>query len=348
MWILGGRRAAYFLFLPVLGVAAIALRAGTGPGLVATAISVIGCATLFFEPIGLPWVADPFEVWRLFGLATVSSIVAYACGSLRGAYAREAAERAAALEAAEDLRRQRTQTERAVRLRDETLDVVSHDLRSPLATIASTSELLQRHANPGPDKLRRWGRTLRQAAARIERLIRDLVEVRKLETGQLTLERQPCDAAQLAREAMDELEELARGNSLNFECRLPQALPPLECDRHRILQVLSNLLGNAIHATPPGGTVTLSVDPLEGDLRFSVSDTGCGVDPEDLPHVFERFRRGSRTRYQGSGLGLAIAKGLVEAHGGSIGIESRAGAGTCVWFILPLTPPPCAPLPDRV
>lgn len=339
-WIAFEHRATQFLFFPVLAVAATALYGGVGPGLVATLVWATGATLLYSHHSGAAWISDPFEALRLLGVLVVSCAVALACGLLRTAYARARTERLLALDLAERLERQRTATKHAVQLRDETLALVSHDLRTPLATIALTGEALRRQTAADKAALERWGQVLRNAVSGIERLVRDLVDARELESGQLSVHPALTEPAQLARQIADSFRDTFLAAGISLELQIGDQLPVVRCDAQRIVQVLSNLLNNAAKATPSGGRVRLVTEAREEHVRFAVEDTGCGIDPDDLPHVFERFRRGGHASYAGSGLGLAIARGLVEMHGGQIGINSIPGAGTIVWFTLPPTPPP--------
>jgi signal transduction histidine kinase len=325
-----GEHGHQFLFVPVLTVSATALVAGTAPALAATAAAIATAAWLLFEPAAL---RDPFELLRLGGVAAVCAVVSFAAGSVRTAYRRARRERAAALRASERLARQKRETERAVVLRDEVLAVVSHDLKSPLATIAVIADVLERkHVKQLPD-LARHVSSIRQCVDSMNRLVLDLLDVASIEAGRLSLRPRREDAAEIAGEALARVQPVADAAGVATALHAPAVV--LHCDGQRIVQVLSNLLSNAVKATPAGGRVELRVDEDGGAVRFAVVDTGRGIDAEDLPHVFARFRRGRSAAYAGSGLGLAIAKGIVEAHGGAIRAESRVGAGSRFEFTVP-------------
>jgi len=147
----------------------------------------------------------------------------------------------------------------------------------------------------------------------------------------------PVDLAAVAREAAEAFRDQAAAAALSLETEAPEVLPPAHCDRGRVLQVLSNLLANAIQVTGAGGRVSLRVEAGGSEATVSVTDTGPGVSPEELPRLFERYWRGHRTRHAGSGLGLAIAKAIVDAHAGRIWAESRVGEGATFRFTLPLS-----------
>ncbi|MCI0673392.1 MAG: HAMP domain-containing histidine kinase, partial [Myxococcaceae bacterium] len=163
-----------------------------------------------------------------------------------------------------------------------------------------------------------------------------LLDVSRLEAGSLTLERLSEDVASLVRKALESFQTPAQEKKLRLESAVEEGLPPVVADRRRVLQVLSNLLGNAVKFTPPGGRITLGAARTAEDVCFSVSDTGPGIPEEQREHVFDRFWQARKTAHAGAGLGLAIARGLVEAHGGSIRVESKVGEGSRFLFTLPV------------
>ena len=180
----------------------------------------------------------------------------------------------------------------------------------------------------------------------LARLVEDLRLLSLAEAGQLPLEKQPMDVGDLLRDAQVNFTPQAADRSVTLALDLPSELPKVLADQRRIAQVLGNLLTNALRHTPSGGRVTLSAAGNEKTVRVTVTDTGAGIPPEDLPYIFERFWRGEKSRSRaggGAGLGLAIAKHLIQAHGGQIGVESPSeeGQGTTFYFTLP----PVAPVP---
>lgn len=256
----------------------------------------------------------------------------------------EAEDRVAALELARlaalalENARLHEQERRALRLRQEMMGTVSHDLRNPLHALLLRARILERRAIQSGDELTQAdARVLQHLVKQMERLLADLVDLTSMEAGKLSLEQQPQQVGELLAEAMELLEPL--GQQQGVEVRLRPVEEPLVvlCDRSRILQVLSNLAGNAIKFTPQQGQVELRVARREGHAVFSVSDTGLGIKAEELPHLFERYWRAQGAqKTAGSGLGLAIAKGIVEAHGGRIQVESQPGHGSTFSFTLPL------------
>jgi signal transduction histidine kinase len=183
---------------------------------------------------------------------------------------------------------------------------------------------------------------VKRAAGRMDRLIQDLLDVRRIEGGRLILERKAIDPKLVVGEAVELLRPIAQASSLRLETDVAREAPPVSVDPPRIQQVLSNLVGNAIKFTPAGGEISLRVAPVDSEVRFAVIDTGPGIAPDVLPHIFGRFWQGNRADRRGIGLGLTIAKGIVEAHGGRIWVESQPGSGSSFYFTVPLAEQPQA------
>lgn len=234
------------------------------------------------------------------------------------------------------------ESRRAVRERDEMLAIVSHDLRNPVnAIVMLTGAVLSRrisdlegddHALMGRDEVE----AIRNAASQANDLIQDLQDVSRIASGRLRVEHRPVSSAALLKEAADVIGPAMSQAGLTFTRQFSDDLPTVKADRHRVQQVLSNLLGNAVRFTPRGGEIVLSARLEESSLRISVRDTGPGVAAEDVPRLFERYWQAPRLMRAGSGLGLFIARGIVEAHGGMIGVNSTPGEGSEFWFTLPL------------
>jgi signal transduction histidine kinase len=168
------------------------------------------------------------------------------------------------------------------------------------------------------------------------RLIEDLLDITRIDAGTLHIEREPLDPAQIVADAGDLMRPLTAEKTMRFELELDgQPLPPVDADRDRVLQVFSNLIGNAIKFTPSGGCITVGAEPRDENVCFSVQDTGPGILEEHIARIFDRFWQGKIAERQGAGLGLAISKGIVEKHGGTIWVESELGFGTTVFFTLP-------------
>jgi signal transduction histidine kinase len=179
----------------------------------------------------------------------------------------------------------------------------------------------------------------------------DLLDASSIDAGQFTVSRAPHEAAELVQEIRDLLQPLGDEKSIALECVLADSVPEVHIDAGQIQRVFSNLVGNAIKFTPEGGTITIGAALHGQDVHFSVSDTGPGIPPELLPHVFDRYWQARDGDRRGAGLGLAIARGIVEAHGGRIWAESGERGGARFFFSIPkLTPtPPPGPyeMPDR-
>lgn len=228
------------------------------------------------------------------------------------------------------------EAQRASRAREEVLAVVSHDLRNPLNAIVLGASLLEDLSSEGwPARDRQQLRAIRNASQQMAGLIQDLVEVAALESGSAALSPEPVTPGELVAGAVELFEEMAAQRGLTLRAEVAPELPAIEADRARVLRILSNLLGNALKFTPAGGTVTVCAAPAEGGVRFSVADTGPGVAPQHLPHLFDRYWQARRGEKQGLGLGLAISRGIADAHGGRIWAESEPGKGATFHFILP-------------
>jgi signal transduction histidine kinase len=223
---------------------------------------------------------------------------------------------------------------RAIRAQENLMASVSHDLKSPLNAVVLSGDVVVRKVND--PEVRKHHDVLRRTVDRMMRLIADILAVSAIERGQLALEPQVEDARSLVGEAIDLLRPVAKAKRVEFDAQNVQPIQVV-CDRDRILQVLSNLVGNALKFCPEETVVTLAValDGAERGAHFSVRDRGPGIAPAELRHVFERYRHATPTKGGGSGLGLFIAKSIVVAHGGQIWVESEAGAGTTLHFTLP-------------
>jgi PAS domain S-box-containing protein len=223
---------------------------------------------------------------------------------------------------------------RATQLRDEVLGVVAHDLRNPLSVIVMQSAA-QRRRGPEPERRNQQSsEAIHRSANRMKRLINDLVDVTMVEAGKLGLDRARVSPRQLLVDALEVQRPLAAQGSIDMQLDVERELPDIWADQHRLLQVLENLIGNAIKFTPAGGRITVGASPGEREVLFRVSDTGCGISPTDLPHVFDRFWQARKGR-EGAGLGLPIASGIIAGHGGQIWVKSTLGHGTTFSFTIP-------------
>jgi PAS domain S-box-containing protein len=234
--------------------------------------------------------------------------------------------------------------QRAVRVRDDTVGVVAHDLRNPVSAVKMLSHALlhlpQTQALP-PEATEQL-RLIREAALQMDRLIQDLLDITRAETGRLALNPQPTTTVALLEGALRTLRPLVEEARLELRMDLPSTLPNVNADPERIGQVLSNLIGNAIKFTEAGGRITVQAEEDKDAIRVSVSDTGRGIAREQLPHIFDRYWQTAEPaiRSRGAGLGLPIARGIVQAHGGRIWAESEVGKGSTFIFTLPVASQP--------
>jgi signal transduction histidine kinase len=219
----------------------------------------------------------------------------------------------------------------AARARDDVLAVVSHDLRGPLHAISLACEALREEVSGGAA---RYLGAIERASQRAERLISDLLEASAIENGALTLARGTIDANSLVKQAAADHELLVKESGGRINAVLPEETTFVTADRDRVMQVLANLIGNALkHAR--GAQIDIVLKRNGTNAIIAVSDKGPGIEESALPHVFDRYWHG-RTKKGGAGLGLAIAKGIVDAHGGSIRVASKQGEGAEFSFTLPL------------
>lgn len=263
-------------------------------------------------------------VTRLYGLLFVLLLVAVGIG---GYFARRLGrsreKEQAALEGAR----------KALAARDELMGIVAHDLRNPLGAITMKAALMRQ--NTDSDRTRQQAESIENVAMRMEYLIKTMLDVTTVEAGRFTVNVERCALAELLRETAEMFGSLAASKQVRFEQIAKEPGLALLAERERVLQVLSNLIGNALKFTPPGGHVTLSVERQGVVAQFGVLDTGPGITAENLPRVFDRFWTATPGK-KGTGLGLFIAKGIVEAHGGRIWVESEVGHGTRFFFTLPI------------
>lgn len=213
---------------------------------------------------------------------------------------------------------------------------IAHELGTPLSVLQANLEgMLDGVVETGPDRLA----ALHTQVRLLSRLVADLRDLSLAQAGRLVLDHRPVDLAALVSDAVAVVLPHAVEKGVGVQSRIAESLPPIRVDRDRVMQVVHNLLDNAIRHTPQGGAVTVGLEVASGEVRLSVSDTGPGIPPEDLERVFDRFYRldESRSRVSGgTGLGLTIVKSLVEAHGGRVWAASRVGEGSTFTVALPV------------
>jgi signal transduction histidine kinase len=233
----------------------------------------------------------------------------------------------------EQEREAKEKAEAAVRVRDETLGIVSHDLRNPLTKIALSAELLRTVTQDEQPEL---VETILASARQMQRLIQDLLDVARMETGKLSVARDEIDPEPLVREMCDSNAAIAQQKQQSIICRVDERLPAICGDRDRLVQVFGNLVGNAMKFTPERGTITIEARRSGEFVLFIVRDTGPGIPEADLKKVFTPYWQAKKTAHMGAGLGLAIVRGIVQAHGGQVWAENARDGGAVFSFTIPI------------
>lgn len=326
-----------FFFLSVL---VSVWYGGLGPGLCAIGL-LAGIAVAAITASGRPFRPDQrmglgfFLVGGLFITLLVEALHA----------ARRRAERSMA-----EAQQHEERLREADRRKDEFLAMLAHELRNPLAAIAGALQLLRRQGWPGPDDERGWSLdVLERQSAHLAHLIDDLLDVSRVSRGKIRLRRERLDARAVLQRAAEAVRVPALERRHELRLALPDEPVWVEADPTRLEQVLVNLLANAVKYTEPGGRIDLSADRDGADWAFRVQDTGAGIAPEVLPHIFEPFLQAAKTldRAQGGlGIGLTLVRRLIELHGGRVSAESAGlGYGSAFVVRLPASTPPTGALP---
>jgi signal transduction histidine kinase len=299
---------------------------------IANALRAAGVSSILVAPVVVRG--------RTLGAMTLGIVGSDRCYTKRDlSFAVEVAERAAFgienIRLHEETRRAADELRRAVQLREDVLAIVSHDLRNPLSTVhLSAAKLQDKHADdPGS---RKQLDTVQRGVSRMEHLIDDLLDMVSIQTGRFSLHRRPIDATKLVTETLDDLEPAATAKGITLE-RDVEAHLFIHADASRLTQVFGNLVGNAQKFCRSGDTIRVRVTVIDRAAQFVVEDTGPGIPPAELPHIFEPYWSARRHERQGTGLGLYICKGIIEEHGGQLWVESKLGEGTKFLFRIPLT-----------
>lgn len=287
---------------------------GRGPGILVAIVSAIGVDYYYTDPQGFIFTTWVSSVQILIYVA-VGVLIANLIASLRQAFQDLASEK---------------------RARENVLNIVAHDLRSPLSSILMNADLVERQILGGkplsqPKQIQR----IRGSAIRMNRLIEDLLDAAKMETGQFRMAFGLHEVGPIVLEAIENAQAQAIENRIKVVPQISAAADSAYCDRDRVLQVLNNLLNNAIKFSPQEGTVVIQVQREKDWLRFAVRDQGQGIPKDALPRLFVRSWQATETAHKGTGLGLLICKRIVEGHGGQIGVDSTVGQGTTFYFSLP-------------
>jgi len=300
----GHQHNRHLVFIPTAMVAA--WFGGFGPGVVSAALSTLALGNFWVdagrERVGVAVV----ELALFFAVCVaVSAIV-------------------------ESMHRARSRAEAAGSSREQVLQIVAHDLRNPLVAIGLSAEALRRTAS-GEDVDRHIER-IDRAVARMETMIGDLVDVTGIEHQTLAVTPRREAVEPILRETAEAYMPQAERRHITLEVERPPPELVLALDRARIVQLLGNLIGNALKFTPEGGRVAVRVLTQEREVRFEVADTGPGIPPESVKHIFEPYWKGAGN---GTGLGLYIARGIVRAHRGDLSVKTAPGAGATFFFTLP-------------
>jgi PAS domain S-box-containing protein len=221
----------------------------------------------------------------------------------------------------------------ATRDRDEMLGIVAHDLGNPLQVISTNAALLRRDAS---EETSQSGDEIGHAVNRMNRLIQDLLDVTGMEAGHLSLRPERLAVPEFITDLLDAQGALASSAALELRAVLPPDLPDVWADRDRLNQIFENLIGNAIKFSKSDGRITLGAQVEQNQIVFSVADTGAGIAEADFEHIFDRFWQVPKAKRRGAGLGLPIVKGLVQAHGGSVWVQSTVGKGSTFFFTIPM------------
>jgi signal transduction histidine kinase len=333
-----GPTPSFLFFVPAVAIST--WYGGPGPGALATALSLLLIDLNFFAPGGSVQV-DRVEALEIVAFIIVAGTIISTMEALHRARAL-AESRAASLKRLNEEvgrsydaeREKRHDAELLAHAREEVLGVVAHDLRNPLNLIITSTHLL---LEENLDQLRR--KELLEAALRagrqMNRLIGDLLDTVRIHAGKLALELENVDVSMILRQAEETFRPLAEKRGIRLEVVPPHASVLVRADPLRVSQIVGNLVGNAIKFTPGKGVVTLSASADGNDMAIHVTDSGPGIPPGDVEHLFENFWQARRSDHRGVGLGLAIAKAVVEAHGGRIWCESVMGQGSTFSFTLP-------------
>ena len=239
------------------------------------------------------------------------------------------------------LRESEEQREELDRERRELTAAISHDLRTPLASVRAMVEALDDRVVEDPAEVERYYRTIRREIDRLSRMITDLFELAQMDAGKLQLDRHPVALQEVAAEVVDAMEAQARQAGVTLALAVEGQPPELSLEGARIERVAANLVRNALEHTPEGGQVDVIVYTVDGYVALRVSDTGEGIVEDEIGHIWDRFYRAEKSRKRGptsadgAGLGLAIVRGIVELHGGSVEVASRPGRGAAFTVLLP-------------
>ncbi len=334
-----GPTPSFLFFVPAVAVAA--WYGGRGPSALATALSLLFIDLNFFAPDGSLSI-DRVEGLEIIAFIIVAATITTTMDALHRALAL-AESRAAELKVLNDEvarsydaeRQKRHDAELLANAREDVLGLVAHDLRSPLNLIITTADLLLEE-KLDPARQRELLEVAMRAGKQMNRLIGDLLDTVRLQAGKFSLDLEDVPIAAIFRQASESFLPAAHKRNIRLDIIPPADGVLLRADPLRVAQLVGNVVGNAIKFTPEKGSVTVKAAPDGDRVVVQVTDTGPGIPPSDIPHLFDNFWQARNNDHRGVGLGLAIAKGVVEAHGGRIWCESTVGVGSTFSFTLPI------------
>jgi hypothetical protein len=257
-------------------------------------------------------------------------------------YSRELEKKSAALErATTELKAANERLKELDKMKDEFISTVTHELRTPLTSIRSLAEIL--NDNPDLDKKRQkhFSTIIISETTRLARLINQVLDIQKIESGRMEWQMTRVDMGEIVREAVQTFDQVLNEKEVTLQLDLPGQCPYIHGDRDRLIQVMVNLVSNAIKfCNPKEGLIKISLQTKEDHMRVDIADNGIGIQPENREVIFSKFRQikdASRGRPQGSGLGLAITRRIISRHGGRIWVDSVPGKGSTFTFTLPMS-----------
>jgi signal transduction histidine kinase len=300
------------LFIYLVVVILCAIYGGLGPGLTAAVLS-----TLLHDYFG----QNPKFSLRIHSRADLFDLVIFIASATFVSWV------------ASITRRARKNAEDASKSLEDMVAIVSHDLKTPLTSIVMNVHLLSRKLEK--KELKTHLDQITKAVGRMTNLINSVLDLEKIKQGRFEMDLAIEDPRNIVSDIVSLMDPIAKKKNIEIKSTGPIEVKPIRCDREKIYQALTNLIGNSLKFTPEGGAVSCSIEDDANAVRFSVKDSGPGISKEDVPLVFNRYWQASRTAKKGNGLGLYITKGIVEAHGGQIDVKSELGIGTEFSFTIP-------------
>jgi signal transduction histidine kinase len=333
-----GPTPSFLFFVPAVAISA--WYGGPRPASLATLLSLLLIDLNFLEPGGSILI-DRVEALEIIAFVIVAATIITTMEALHRALSL-AESRAAELKRLNEEvgrsydaeRERRHVAELLAQAREEVLGVVAHDLRNPLSIIITSTDLL---LEENLDRTRRAEmlKVALRAGRHMNRLIGDLLDTVRMHAGKFTLDLEDVAVLAIFRQTIETFRPIAEKSMVYLEAIPPDDEVIVRADPFRVSQIVGNIVGNALKFTPPQGSVTIRADAIGNHVAIHISDTGPGIAPADIEHLFDDFWQARRNDHRGVGLGLAIAKGLVEAHGGKIWCDSAPGRGSTFSFTLP-------------